>query len=45
MIAVLGFATIIIFLYVTMTKKLSIQSALIGIPVIAAISNNWRFWF
>lgn len=43
MIAVLGFATIIIFLYVTMTKKLSIQSALIGIPVIAAIIGGFGF--
>lgn len=43
MIAVLGFATIIIFLYVTMTKKLSIQSALIGIPVIAAIIGSFGF--
>ncbi len=43
MIAVLGFATIIIFLYVTMTKKLSIQSALIGIPVIAAIICGFGF--
>lgn len=41
MIAVLGFATIIIFLYVTMTKKLSIQSALIGISVIAAIIGGF----
>lgn len=37
MLAVLGFATIAIFLYTTMTKKLSIQAALIGIPVIAAL--------
>lgn len=43
MIAVLGFATIIIFLYVTMTKKLSIQSALISIPVIAAIIGGFGF--
>lgn len=43
MIAVLGFATIIIFLYVTMTKKLSIQSALIGISVIAAIIGGFGF--
>lgn len=43
MIAVLGFATIIIFLYVTMTKKLSIQSALICIPVIAAIIGGFGF--
>lgn len=43
MIAVLGFATIIIFLYVTMTKKLSIQSALIDIPVIAAIIGGFGF--
>lgn len=43
MIAVLGFATIIIFLYVTMTKNLSIQSALIGIPVIAAIIGGFGF--
>lgn len=43
MIVVLGFATIIIFLYVTMTKKLSIQSALIGIPVIAAIIGGFGF--
>ena len=43
MIAVLGFATIIIFLYVTMTKKLSIQSALIGIPVVAAIIGGFGF--
>lgn len=43
MIAVLGFATIIIFLYVTMTKKLSIHSALIGIPVIAAIIGGFGF--
>ena len=43
MIAVLGFATIIIFLYVTMTKKLSIPSALIGIPVIAAIIGGFGF--
>ena len=43
MIAVLGFATIIIFLYVTMTKKLSIQSALIGIPVITAIIGGFGF--
>lgn len=43
MIAVLGFATIIIFLYVTMTKKLSIQPALIGIPVIAAIIGGFGF--
>ncbi len=37
MLAVLGFATIAIFLYTTMTKKLSIQAALIGIPVVAAL--------
>lgn len=37
MLAALGFATIAIFLYTTMTKKLSIQAALIGIPVIAAL--------
>lgn len=37
MIAALGFATIAIFLYTTMTRKLSIQAALIGIPVIAAL--------
>lgn len=43
MIAVLGFATIIIFLYVTMTKKLSIQSALIGIPVVTAIIGGFGF--
>lgn len=43
MIAFLGFATIIIFLYTTMTKKLSIQTALIGIPVIAAIIGGFGF--
>lgn len=41
MIAALGFASIIIFLYTTMTKKLSIQAALIGIPVIAALIGGF----
>lgn len=41
MIAFLGFATIIVFLYTTMTKKLSIQTALISIPVIAAIIGGF----
>lgn len=41
MIAALGFAAIIIFLYTTMTKKLSIQAALIGIPVIAALIGGF----
>ena len=43
MIAFLGFATIIVFLYTTMTKKLSIQTALISIPVIAAIIGGFGF--
>lgn len=37
MIAGIGFAVIAVFLYTTMTRKLSIQAALIGIPVIAAL--------
>lgn len=43
MIAVLGFATIIIFLYVTMTKKI-VNS--VGTDWHTCYcSNNWRFWF
>ncbi len=41
MIAALGFAVILVFLYTTMTKKLSIQAALIGIPVIAALIGGF----
>ena len=37
MIAAIGFAVIAVFLYTTMTRKLSIQAALIGIPVVAAL--------
>ncbi len=43
MIAALGFASIAIFLYATMTKKLSIQVALIAIPVIAALIGGFGF--
>lgn len=43
MIAALGFSTIAVFLYTTMTRKLSIQTALILIPTIAAIIGGFGF--
>ncbi len=43
MLALLGFGTIAVFLYVTMTRKLSIQAALILIPSIAAVIGGFGF--
>ena len=43
MLALLGFATIAVFLFATMMRKLSIQVALILIPAIAAIIGGFGF--